>query len=47
LARTPANQAWETNNAWTNYRAQNIQLQAPKASPGTSGSALQHNAVTP
>jgi hypothetical protein len=47
LARTPANQAWETNNAWINYRAQNIQLQAPKASPGTSASALQHNAVTP
>ena len=47
LARTPANQAWETNNAWTNYRTQNIQLQAPKASPGTSGSALQHNALTP
>jgi len=47
LAHTPANQAWETNNAWANYRAQNIQLQAPKASTGTSGSALQHNAVTP
>ncbi len=47
LARTPANQAWETNSAWINYRAQNIQLQAPKPSPGTSGSALQPNAVTP
>ena len=45
LARTPANQAWETNSAWINYRAQNIQLQAPKPSP--SGSALQPNAVTP
>jgi hypothetical protein len=22
LAQTPANQAWEMNNAWANYRAQ-------------------------
>ena len=47
LARTPANQAWETNNAWANYRAQNIQVQAPRVSTGTSGSALQQGAVTP
>jgi hypothetical protein len=46
LARTPANQAWETNNAWANYRAQ-TQLQAPGAATRSSGSALQHNAVTP
>ena len=47
LAHTPANQAWETNNAWANYRAQSMQVQVPKVSTGTSGSALQHNAVTP
>ena len=47
LAHTPANQAWESNNAWANYRAQNRQIQAPNVSTGTSGSALQHNAVTP
>jgi hypothetical protein len=47
LAHTPANQAWETNNAWANYRAQNSQVQVPNASTGISGSALQHNAVTP
>jgi hypothetical protein len=47
LARTPANQAWERNNAWAIYRAQNIQVQAPKVPTGTSGSALQHNATTP
>ena len=47
LAPTPANQAWERNNAWASYRAQNIQVQAPKVPTGTSGSALQHNAATP
>jgi hypothetical protein len=47
LAQTPANQAWERNNAWANYRAQSMQVQVPKVSTGTSGSALQHNAVTP
>ena len=45
LAATPANQAWERNNAWTSYTAQN--RQAPNVSTGTSGSALQHSAVTP
>jgi hypothetical protein len=47
LAHTPANQAWETNNAWAHYSAQNRQVQVPNISTGTSGSALQHNAVTP
>ena len=47
LAQTPANQAWERNNAWSNYGAQNMQVQAPKVSTGTSGSAVQHNAGTP
>jgi hypothetical protein len=47
LAPTPANQAWERNNAWANYRAQNTQVQAPNVSTGTSGSALQHSAVAP
>jgi hypothetical protein len=47
MAPTPANQAWEGNNAWANYRAQNVQVQAPKVSTGTSGSAAQNNAVTP
>jgi hypothetical protein len=47
LTPTPANQAWERNNAWANYGAQNMQVQAPKVSAGTSGSAVQHNAVTP
>ena len=47
LTPTPANQAWERNNAWANYGAQNMQVQAPKVSTGTSGSAIQHNAVTP
>jgi hypothetical protein len=45
LAPTPANQAWERNNAWASYTAQNRQV--PNVSTGTSGSALQHNAVTP
>ena len=45
LAPTPANQAWERNNAWANYTAQI--RQGPNASTGTSGSALQHKAVTP
>jgi hypothetical protein len=47
LAQTPANQAWETNNAWAHYSAQNRQVQVPNVSTGNSGSALQHNAVTP
>jgi hypothetical protein len=47
LAHTPANQAWERNNAWASYTAQNRQVQVPNVSTGTSGSALQHNAVTP
>ena len=45
LARTPANQAWESNNAWANYTAQNRQVQVPNVSTATSGSALQHNVV--
>ena len=47
LAPTPANQAWERNNAWANYTGQNRQVQVPNVSTGTSGSALQHNVVTP
>ena len=49
LARTPANQAWERNNAWAKYMAgkRNTQVQVPNFSSGTSGSALQHKAVTP
>jgi len=47
LAPTPANQAWERNNAWANYTAQGRQVQVPNVTTGTSGSALQHNAVTP
>jgi hypothetical protein len=43
LAATPANQAWERNNAWTKYAAQKV----PNVSTGTPGSALQHTAVTP
>src|SRR5580700_11852174 len=39
LAPTPANQAWERNNAWAKYTAQI--RQGPKFSTGTSGSALQ------
>jgi hypothetical protein len=47
LAKTPANQAWERNNAWAKYTAQSGQIQVPKVSNGTSGSAPQHNAVIP
>src|SRR5580700_4743690 len=47
LAPTPANQAWERNNAWTNYRAQNTQVQVPNVATGTSGLALIPKAVTP
>ena len=47
LAPTPANQAWERNNAWANYTGQNRQVQVPNVSTGISGSALQHNVVTP
>ena len=46
LAHTPANQAWETNNAWAHYSAQLRQVQ-PNVTTGTSGSALQPNVVTP
>src|SRR5271165_5143491 len=35
LAATPANQAWERNNAWTNYAAQNRQVLVPNVSTGT------------
>src|SRR3984893_1047555 len=45
LAQTPANQAWERNNAWANYKAQN--RQEPNVSTGTSGSPLKHKTVTP
>ena len=45
LAPTPANQAWERNNAWTKYTAQI--RQGPNLSTGTSGSAHQNKAVTP
>ena len=41
LAHTPANQAWERNNAWAHYSAQNRQVQVPNVSTGTSGSAFQ------
>jgi len=47
LARTPANQAWETNNACANYKAQIGQVQVAKVPAGSSSSAMQHNAVTP
>ena len=45
LAHTSANQAWETNNAWANFNAQN--RQAPNVSTENPGSALQHNPGTP
>ena len=32
LAHTPANQAWETNNAWANYKALSGQVQVPNVS---------------
>jgi len=44
LAQTPANQAWETNNAWSNYAAQSRPVKVPNFSTGTSGSA---HAATP
>jgi len=47
LAHTPANQAWEANNAWAHYKALGSQVQAGNVATGTLGSALQHNAVTP
>jgi|ERR1700724_2729363 hypothetical protein len=47
LAHTPANQAWERNNAWANYTAQLRQAPGPNVSSGMSGPALQHNAPTP
>ena len=47
LAPTPANQAWERNDAWANYTAQGREVQVPNVTTGTYGSALQHNAVTP
>ena len=45
LAPTPANQAWERNNAWANYTAQGREVQVPNVTTGTSGSALQHSGV--
>ncbi len=47
LAPTPANQAWERNNAWANYKAQNIQIQGPNVSTGNAGSAPQPHPGTP
>jgi hypothetical protein len=47
MAHTPANQAWERNNAWANYTAQNRQAQVPNVPTGTSGSAFQHNGANP
>jgi hypothetical protein len=47
LANTPANQAWEANNAWAHYKALGSQMQAGKVATGTLGSTLQPNAVTP
>jgi hypothetical protein len=47
LLPTPANQAWERNQAWAKYTAQNRQVQVPNVSTGTHGSAPQHNVVTP
>ena len=47
LAPTPANQAWERNNAWDGYRAQKTQIQAPNISTGKSGSTTAANAVSP
>ena len=35
LAPTPANQAWETNNAWATYRAQLGQTTGSSISTGT------------
>src|ERR1700730_13390353 len=46
LAHTPANQAWARNNAWAQYSARIRQVH-PNVTTGTSGAALQHNAVTP
>ena len=45
LAATPANQAWERNNAWTKYTAQI--RQGANVSTVTSDSAHQNEAVTP
>jgi hypothetical protein len=36
LARTPANQAWERNNAWANYNAQGRQTPVTNHSTGAS-----------
>ncbi len=47
LAHTPANQAWETNNAWANFKAQSGKVQVGNVSTAISGSTLQHSAVTP
>ena len=35
LTLTPANQAWETNNAWATYKAQLGQTTGPKIPTGT------------
>ena len=45
LAQTPANQAWQSHNTWTNYTARSNQIQVPRVP--SSGSAPQHNSVTP
>jgi hypothetical protein len=34
MARTPANQAWERNNAWATYNAQLRQIPGAKVSTG-------------
>jgi hypothetical protein len=41
LTRTPANQAWVTNNAWAKYSGQ--LRQGANVSTGTSGPTLHQN----
>ena len=36
MAQTPANQFWETNNAWATYNAQLKQIPGSNPSTGTS-----------
>lgn len=43
LAATPANEAWERNNAWTNYSTQSRQGLGGSRSGATSGVMLQQN----
>jgi hypothetical protein len=45
LAQTPANQAWERNDAWAKYTAQSGQVQVPRVPTGTSGSTSQPTAM--